>query len=52
MSNKPQEFSCSSCGHKWIGSQSTCPNCDGIAKSQGEFTKKTLQGDSDLKKAF
>jgi hypothetical protein len=50
--NRPQEFQCTRCGSTWIGS-SQCPNgCDGFKKSNGEFTKKTLQGeDTDLRKS-
>lgn len=50
--NKPHEYACTCCGARWIGQQG-CPNgCTTIAKSNGEFTKKTLQGtDNDLKKS-
>lgn len=51
MGHKPQDMCCSLCGHRWIGNGGPCPNCHGIAKSEGEMTKKTLQGDNDLKKA-
>lgn len=49
---KPQDFKCTLCGHQWIGTSTTCPNCQGIAKSEGEMTKKTLQGEGDLKKGL
>lgn len=49
--NKPQDMCCTLCGHKWVGNGS-CPNCHGVAKSEGEMTKKTLQGESDLKKGL
>jgi hypothetical protein len=49
--NKPQDMCCTLCGHKWIGSGS-CPNCHGVAKSEGEMTKKTFQDDNDLKKGL
>lgn len=53
MGLKPQMMCCSLCGHKWLGTQSGCPNCQGIAKSEGEYTKKTLQGEeNDLKKGL
>lgn len=48
---KPQDMCCTLCGHKWVGNGS-CPNCNGVAKSEGEMTKKTMQGDSDLKKGL
>lgn len=49
---KPQHFKCSQCGAEWIGVNQHCPNgCDGLSKSDGEFTKKTFQGDNDLKKS-
>lgn len=51
MMNKPQDMCCTLCGHKWIGSGS-CPNCHGVAKSEGEMTKKTFQDDNDLKKGL
>lgn len=49
---KPNEYACSSCGAKWIGVDQHCPNgCTTLAKSEGEFTQKTFQGnDTDLKK--
>ena len=50
MPQKPQDMCCTLCGHKWVGTQTTCPNCNGIAKSEGEVTRKTFQGDNDLKK--
>jgi hypothetical protein len=51
---KPQDFNCRSCGHQWLGTNSTCPRCDGVAKSDGETTRKTFQGDpgEDLKKGL
>lgn len=49
--NKPQDMCCTLCGHKWVGTGS-CPNCHGVAKSDGEMTKKTLQGENDLKKGM
>jgi hypothetical protein len=49
---KPQDFKCTLCGHHWVGTSATCPNCQGIAKSDGEMTRKTLQGDDDLKKGL
>ncbi len=54
MKNKPQDFRCNQCGSGWVGVERRCPNgCDAIAKSHGEFTKKTLQGeDTDLKKGL
>jgi len=50
---KSNEYACSSCGAKWIGADPHCPNgCTSLAKSQGEFTRKTFQGDGDdLKKS-
>ena len=50
---KPQHFSCSRCGWSWIGIDASCPKgCDDVAKSEGEFTKKTFQGeDTDLRKS-
>jgi hypothetical protein len=51
MMLKPQDMCCTLCGHKWVGN-GTCPSCNGVAKSEGEMTKKTLQGDSDLKKGL
>lgn len=51
MMNKPQDMCCTLCGHKWIGFGS-CPSCNGVAKSEGEMTKKTLQGESDMKKGL
>lgn len=51
MKNKPQDMCCTLCGHKWIGT-GTCPNCHGVAKSEGEMTKKTFQDDNDLKKGM
>jgi len=50
--NKPQGFKCPGCGHSWIGTTSTCPNCNTVAKSEGEFTHKTFQNDNDLKKGL
>lgn len=53
MMNKPQDYACTLCGHRWLGTNATCPNCQGIAKSEGEITKKTLQGDpGDMKKGL
>lgn len=51
---KPQDLTCNVCGASWIGERGSCPNgCGGLAKSSGEFTKKTLQGeDTDLKKGL
>jgi rubrerythrin len=51
-SMKPQDYKCTLCGHAWVGTSSTCPNCQGVAKSEGEMTKKTLQGEDDLKKGL
>lgn len=51
MAFKPQDMCCTLCGHKWVGNGS-CPSCNGVAKSEGEMTKKTLQGDNDLKKGL
>lgn len=52
MAIKPQDMCCNQCGTKWVGNGS-CPNgCNGLAKSEGEMTKKTLQGDNDLKKGL
>jgi hypothetical protein len=50
---KPHEYACTCCGTRWIGQTRVCPNgCVAIAKSEGEFTKKTFQGsDNDLKKS-
>lgn len=51
--SKPHEYACTSCGAKWIGGSQGCPNgCNTVAKSGGEYTKKTLQGDNDLKKGL
>lgn len=54
MANKPQDMRCPQCGQQWIGTSATCPNpsCSGIAKSEGEVTRKTFQGDNDLKKGL
>jgi rubrerythrin len=53
MVRKAQDFICTLCGHRWLGVSGTCPSCQGIAKSEGEVTKKTLQGeDNDLKKGL
>lgn len=51
---KPQRFTCPACGASWVGPGTRCVNgCDGIAKSEGEFTRKTFQGDdNDLKKGM
>lgn len=49
---KPQDFKCTLCAHHWVGTSATCPNCQGVAKSEGEMTRKTLQGDNDLKKGL
>lgn len=48
---KPQDFKCTLCGHHWVGTNATCPNCKGVAKSEGEMTKKVVD-DNDLKKGF
>ncbi len=51
---KPQHFQCSQCGRGWISVNANCPSgCTGtLSKSDGEFTKKTFQGDdNDLKKS-
>lgn len=46
-----QDFTCTACGAHWVGAAGRCPRgCDAVAKSHGEFTKKTFQGESDLKK--
>lgn len=50
-SNKPQDMCCTLCGFKWVGT-GTCPSCRGVAKSDGEMTKKTFQDDNDLKKGL
>lgn len=48
-----REQNCLSCGHRWLGSSSTCSHCGKIAKSGDEtFTKKVLDEEPDLKKAF
>lgn len=49
---KTYEYVCTICGAMWLGKQ-LCPNgCGSLAKSNGEFTKKTFQGtDNDLKKS-
>lgn len=54
MVSKPQDFSCRECGAHWIGKSARCPNgCDAMAKSEGEYTRKTFQGDdTDLKKGL
>lgn len=51
--DRPQSCLCRNCGVSWIGSPTRCPNgCAVVAKSLGEFTKKTLQGDdADLMKS-
>ena len=50
---KPQDMCCKECGSRWVGTSAVCPNgCETIAKSQGEMTRKTLQGESDLKKGL
>lgn len=52
MAIKPQDMCCTACGTKWVGN-GQCPNgCNSITKSEGEMTKKTLQGDNDLKKGL
>lgn len=48
---KPQQMTCRSCGNQWIGTSSACPRCDGVAKSEGEMTKKVID-DPDLKKGL
>jgi rubrerythrin len=52
--SKAQDFTCNLCGHHWIGPSARCPNgCVVFAKSGGEFTRKTFQGDdTDLKKGM
>lgn len=51
MPNKPQMMSCPQCGHQWIGLTTTCPSCKGVAKSEGEMTKKVMD-DPDLRKGL
>lgn len=52
MKEQNEERECLGCGHKWIGTSSTCPQCGRIAKSGGEeFTKKVIE-DNDLKKGL
>lgn len=50
------QYTCRSCGAVWIGRPgSPCPvGCGGgVAKSDdGEYTRKTFQGDDDLKKGL
>jgi rubrerythrin len=47
------DYECGHCGHRFISRSSTCPSCGSFAKSEGEMTKKVLDGDdTDLKKAF
>lgn len=50
--NKPNEYTCTRCGEKWIGA-AQCPNgCTSKAESGGEYTQKTFQGnDTDLRKS-
>lgn len=51
MTNKPHEYACTSCGTRWISADPRCPNgCASLSKSDGEYTKKTLQGEDDLRK--
>lgn len=52
MAIKPQDFKCTLCGHHWVGSSATCPSCNGVAKSEGEMTNKSLQGSNDFKKGL
>lgn len=53
MANKSQDYVCTLCGARWVGMKTSCPNCQGLAKSEGEMTKKTFQGeDNDLKKGL
>ena len=50
---RPQDYACNQCGSRWVGVTARCPNgCDALAKSEGEMTRKTLQGDNDLKKGL
>lgn len=51
MAIKPQQMSCPQCGHAWVGTNATCPICKGVAKSEGEMTKKVMD-DPDLKKGL
>jgi len=50
---KPNEYSCATCMARWIGTDPHCPNgCAAVAKSEGEYTHKTFQGnDTDLRKS-
>lgn len=48
---KNQDYKCTLCGFAWIGTNATCPSCHGVAKSEGEMTKKVLDN-NDLKKAM
>lgn len=52
MPSKPHDLECPQCGRRWVGVSKSCPNgCDSLAKSGGEVTRKTFQGDdNDLKK--
>ncbi len=47
---KSNEYTCPTCRTRWIGVNQCCPNgCTTLAKSDGEFTHKTFQGnDTDL----
>jgi rubrerythrin len=46
-----KDLRCTLCGHQWIGNTTTCPSCNGVAKSDGEVTKKTFD-EPDLKKGL
>ena len=43
-------WTCISCGHAWLGTESTCPACKSFGKAgDEEFTKKIVEP-PDLKK--
>jgi len=46
-----QHFTCAQCGHSYLAKSSACPQCGGLSKSNGEFTKKTFD-EGDLKKGM
>lgn len=45
-------FTCVSCGHRWVGSNSTCPSCSSFGKAgDEEMTKKIVDtSEDDLRK--
>jgi len=49
-SSRHYEGECPGCGHRWLSSTSSCPQCGSLSKGGGgEITKKIVD-DSDLRK--